>query len=768
MRKIYSSLIITGLLIASCAEKTPNKAINIIPKPKEIQQAKGVFSFDENTKIYITNKLQSPVARLLQQQFQKATELPLEFTETPKNKNIILFENEQNLGKEGYILDITEDKISLKASHYSGFVYAWESLRQLLPNTIESKQKVKAKWNVPALMIKDNPRFAWRGLMLDVSRHFFPKEYVLQTLDRLALLKMNTLHLHLVDDQGWRIEIKKYPKLTEVGAWRVDREQDHWNAREAQKKGEKATYGGFYTQEDIKEIVAYAAKLGIDVVPEIEMPAHVTCAIAAYPELSCQGKKVSVPPGGVWPITDIYCAGNEKVFAFLEDILSEILPLFPSKYVHIGGDEATKTNWVKCRKCKARMHKEKLKNVEELQSYFIKRMEQFISTKVKVLIGWDEILEGGLAPGAIVMSWRGVKGGLEASAQGHDVVMTPGTHCYFDHYQGVPDNEPLAIGGYTTLSKVYEFDPVVDTMSIAQARHVLGGQANLWAEYIPTPKHSEYMLFPRLAALSETLWLPKKLRNKDDFFHRILPFMNRLEVMGVNYAKSSFDVTYKATLQANGAIECTLESEFPNTEIHYSLNDENITAKSPVYTSSIQLEKTTTVRAVAVKDGKIIGKTLQKTFNFHKAKQGKVNYENKYDKRYQGEKEQGLVNVLRGSLNFYDGHWQGWQNTPANFTVELPKPSKIKQVTIGSMENQGSHIFFPAQITVSISKDGKAFKSVGKITRPYQKNGYNILQDFTIKFEEQEAKYIKIMATNLNATPFPNDTWLFIDEVVVE
>ncbi len=768
MKKIYNLLMITALLVASCAKKETPKEVNIIPIPKEIHQTNGTFSFNEDTKIYLTDELQKSVAELMQQQFQMATGLPLEVAKNTPKQNCIVFEYEQNLGKEGYVLDITDDKITIKATNYSGFVYAWESLRQLLPNAIENKQKNNAKWSVPTLTIKDSPRFVWRGLMLDVSRHFFPKEYILQTLDRLALLKMNTLHLHLVDDQGWRIEIKKYPKLTDVGAWRVDREHEHWNSRTPQKKGDKTTYGGFYTQEDIKEIVAYATKLGIQVVPEIEMPAHVTCAIAAYPELSCLGKKVTVPTGGVWPITDIYCAGNEKVFAFLEDVLNEVMPLFPSKYVHIGGDEATKTNWAKCRKCKARMRKEKLKSVEELQSYFIKRMERFISSKGKVLIGWDEILEGGLAPGATVMSWRGVKGGLEASAEGHDVVMTPGTHCYFDHYQGEPQTEPLAIGGYSTLTKVYEFDPVVDTMSVAQAKHVLGGQANLWAEYIPTPKHSEYMIFPRLLALSETLWSPKKLHNKDDFFHRILPFMDRLEIMGVNYAKSVFDITAKTTLQPNGSIKCAFECEFPNTEIRYSLNDESIMANARIYTQPFEINENTVVRAVAVKNGKTIGKVFQKIFNFHKGIKGKVSYKNKYDKRYEGEKEQGLINVVRGTLNYHDGHWQGWQNTPALFTIALPKITKIHEVRIGSMENQGAHIFFPAKIDVSVSTDGKTFKPVGNFSRTYKKSGYVVLKDFIVTFNEQTTKYIKIAATNVGATPLPNDTWLFIDEVVVE
>ena len=294
----------------------------------------------------------------------------------------------------------------------------------------------------------------------------------------MAMLKMNVLHFHLVDDQGWRIEIKKYPKLTEVGAWRVDQEDKHWDGRYTPAADEKGTYGGFYTQEELKELVAYAATKNIEVIPEIEMPAHVSSAIAAYPELSCHERPIGVPSGGVWPITDIYCAGKENTFQFLENVLTEVMDIFPSKYIHVGGDEATKTNWKACPHCNKRMKVEGLKNAEELQSYFIKRMERFINSKGKKLIGWDEILEGGIAPEATVMSWRGVAGGIEAAKQGHDVIMTPGSHCYFDHYQGPQNEEPLAWGGYTPLSKVYTFDPVVDTMTPAEAKHVLGRQAH--------------------------------------------------------------------------------------------------------------------------------------------------------------------------------------------------------------------------------------------------------------------------------------------------
>ena len=399
------------------------------------------------------------------------------------------------------------------------------------------------QWILPNIVIKDAPRYKWRGLMLDVSRHFFDKEYIKEVISNLSMHKMNVLHLHLVDDQGWRIEIKKYPKLTEKGAWRVDQESAAWNGRRETTADEKGTYGGFLTQEDLREIVAYGQSLNVEIIPEIEMPAHVSSAIASYPELSCFEKPIGVPSGGLWPITDIYCAGKESTFKFLEDVLTEVMDIFPSQYIHIGGDEATKTNWDICPHCQKRIKEEGLKDSHELQSYFITRIEKFINSKGKKLMGWDEILEGGLAPNATVMSWRGVKGGIEAAEQGHDVVMTPNSHCYFDHYQGPMNDEPKAWGGYLPLSKVYQFDPVVESMTPEQASHVLGGQANLWTEFVPTNEQSEYMIYPRIAALSEAVWSPKESKDWNNFSSRVKQLFKRYDVKGLNYAKSVYLVS---------------------------------------------------------------------------------------------------------------------------------------------------------------------------------------------------------------------------------
>ncbi|MRR38363.1 beta-N-acetylhexosaminidase, partial [bacterium] len=391
--------------------------------------------------------------------------------------------------------------------------YAVQTLLQLLPPAVfRPSEAAGVRWVVPAVRIEDHPRYPWRGMMLDVARHFFPKEFVKEFIDYLALHKMNTFHWHLTDDQGWRLESKRYPTLTTVSAWRADREDLHWNARPQQRPGEIATYGGFYTQADVKEVVEYAAERFITVVPEIEMPAHAMAVLAAFPELSCTGGPFTVPTGSVWPITDIYCAGNDSTFRFLENLLDEVITLFPATYIHVGGDEANKKEWKRCAKCQARIASEKLKNEEELQSYFIRRIERHLSGRGKRLIGWDEILEGGLPPGATVMSWRGVDGGIEAARSGHDVVMSPTSHCYIDYYQGDWRLEPIAIGGFVPLTTVYAYEPTPEALTPAEAKHVLGAQGNLWTEFVGTPEKAQYMAFPRIAAMAEVTWSAKDRR----------------------------------------------------------------------------------------------------------------------------------------------------------------------------------------------------------------------------------------------------------------
>ncbi len=551
MRKPISPLLFLFILFfAGChpvseisrEEQATDRRYPIIPMPQKMLPAGGTFFLSPSTRIVVPagERAVRKVAEFLIDAVASSFPIRPEVVYgVVVDSNSVVFSLDSSAagvtGPEGYRLDVTPASVHITGRTPAGLFYGLQSLLQLLPTGVYSPYPAMHKQlPIPCVAIEDAPRFPWRGMHLDVSRHFFPKEFIKRYIDLLAMYKMNVFHWHLTDDNGWRIEIKKYPRLTSVGAWRVDREQDPWTQRPLQRPGEPATYGGYYTQEDVKEIVAYASAQFITVLPEIEMPAHSVEALAAYPEYSCTGGPFTVLPGGYWPNANIFCAGNDSTFVFLDNILDEVAALFPCQYIHIGGDEADKANWKKCPKCQARIRNEGLKDEEELQSYFIKRIENHLNSIGKRLIGWDEILQGGLAPNATVMSWRGVKGGIEAAEQGHDVVMTPTNYCYFDYYQS-ESGEPLAGGGLLPLDTVYSYEPVPAALSPEKQKHILGAQANLWAEYIPTPIHAEYMLLPRMLALSEVVWTAPSRKDYPGFLDRLLNHYRRFDEMGISY-----------------------------------------------------------------------------------------------------------------------------------------------------------------------------------------------------------------------------------------
>ncbi|MEX0273561.1 MAG: family 20 glycosylhydrolase, partial [Flavobacteriaceae bacterium] len=743
---------------------------SLVPKPNSIKLGNGGFALDGDTRFVVDKADTMVTTHVLSERFQSAFGSTFKVVSKAPEHNYIRWRVDTHRPDEGYTLNIGADSIIISAKDAPGFIHAQQTILQLLPNDIWSNTTSTSEdWVLPAIFIEDAPRFQWRGLMLDVSRHFFGIAYIKKTLDRMAMLKLNTFHWHLIDDQGWRIEIKKYPKLTEIGGFRVDQEDRHWNDRNPNDPGEKGTYGGYYTQEEIKEVVAYASRLGITVVPEIEMPAHVTSGMAAYPELTCFGQPVAVPSGGIWPITDIYCAGKESTFAFLEDVLDEVMDIFPSEYIHVGGDEATRTNWEKCPDCQRRINEEGLADEGELQSYFIKRVEQYLRSKGRKLIGWDEILEGGLAPGAAVMSWRGAKGGIEASEQGHPVVMTPGEHCYLNHYQGPQEGEPLAQGGFTPITKVYDFDPVVEGMSPEQAKWVLGGQANLWSEYITTEAHSEYMLFPRLLAMAETLWTSKEQKDWPGFAQRMEAFFPKLETMGINYAKSAYTIRSKAEVDdEKNTVSVSLYNEVPQSTITYVLNDGDLHSDGVVYEGPIALEKTTRIKAGIVEAGAVKGNIFEETYTYHKAVGKPITFTHDMYGKYQGAGPQSLVNVVRGSANFHDGQWQAWLGKDMIATIDLGTPMEVSKVTVGAMENQPPGIFYPTRVQVEISLDGTHFNVVGFTERPFAPSAKAQLTNFGIDFERAQARYLRVTATNLGKAPNGSGSFLFIDEILVE
>lgn len=533
-------IIFAALFVVSGISLKAASVTSIIPAPMQAELRDGAFALSPDTSI-ASDSASKATAKYLAERLRPATGYPLktEILRAAKQTfhgHVIFLTTENanaDLGAEGYELSVTQPAVIIHAPTQAGLFYGVQSLLQLLPAEIfSSNHLVGVDWQIPCIEIKDQPRFDWRGFMLDVSRHFYTKAEVEQVLDLMALYKLNTFHWHLTDDQGWRIEIKKYPKLTEIGAWR-DSIGFGLNPQATTAYDKRGRYGGFYTQRDIREVVAYAAARHITIVPEIEMPGHSSAALTAYPEFACPNVNVSMPDkGGVF--TGVYCAGNDATFKFLGNVLTEVAKLFPGKYIHIGGDEVDKRNWKNCPDCQARITVENLKDEKELQAYFIQRVEKIVNARHKNLIGWSEIREGGLAPSAALMDWIG--GGAESAASDHDVVMTPTKFCYFDYYQSTNRAaEPKAIGGFLPLKKVYEFDPMPEKLAPEFQSRVLGGQANLWTEYIPNLRRAEYMMFPRLGALSEDDWSPKAARNWDDFRARAVLNEKRLDAMGVNY-----------------------------------------------------------------------------------------------------------------------------------------------------------------------------------------------------------------------------------------
>ncbi|MDO7172655.1 beta-N-acetylhexosaminidase [Mariniflexile sp. AS56] len=542
MKQILLTLSIF-ILLSSCSSKyatviNSEKDYQIIPKPTSLQMKTGKFLLDGNTKVIAVSELENE-AEYLSNLLSNITKKNIVFqNDGSKKGNISLQIDPSITNQEGYNLVVNYNEIIISGKTATGIFYGIQTLSQLIPIG-----KTSSELTIPATQIKDSPRYVYRGMHLDVARHFFSTEFVKKYIDILAMHKMNTFHWHLTEDQGWRIEIKKYPKLTSIGAFRKETIVGHgntWNKNEAQYDGKP--YGGFYTQEEIKEIVAYATERHITVIPEIELPGHSLAAITAYPELGNTGEQYEV--GTRWGVFPEIYAPSEQTFKFLEDVLTEVVALFPSKLIHIGGDEAPKVQWENSKFAQEVIKREGLKDEHELQSYFIKRIETFLNSKGRQIIGWDEILEGGLAPNATVMSWRGEKGGIEAAKLNHNVVMTPTQFCYFDFYQTKNrENEPLAIGGKTTVEDVYSYEPTPKELTVDEAKYILGAQANVWTEYITTPEHVEYMILPRLTALSEVVWSKKEDRDWNDFKTRLQHITALYDAHNLNYAKHSLDIT---------------------------------------------------------------------------------------------------------------------------------------------------------------------------------------------------------------------------------
>lgn len=616
MKKYY--VLISGLLFMTAAI-AQQPTVQIIPQPAEVVYGKGVFTLNASATIAFSQAEAKPVAEMLAQKINRPTGFALKAA-SAKTGSIQLSLNEpaqEQLGAEGYLLEATPKGIVLRANTSAGLFYAMHTLLQLFPADIESAKPVQASWSVPVVRIVDYPRFGWRGIMLDVSRHFFSKEDVKTFIDQIARLKYNTFHWHLTDDNGWRVEIKSLPKLTEVGAWRVER-AGHFGDRARPIPGEPATYGGFYTQEDIREVVQYARERHVTIVPEIDVPGHSMAAIAAYPELSCaKDTSVRVDPGT--PFSEWYGNGtfkmlvdntlnpsDENVYVFLDKVFTELAGLFPSPYIHVGGDECYKGFWAADPGCQALMKKLNIRHVEDLQGYFMNRVEKILQAKGKKLLGWDEILEGGISPGATVMSWRGVKGGIEAAHLGHDVVMTPTTFAYLDYNQGEQTVDPPIYAGLR-VSKSYSFEPVPDGVD---TKHILGGQGNVWTEQIPNLRYLQYMTFPRAWALSEVYWSPKSAKNWEDFARRMETHFRRADIAGINVSRAVYDAIVR-TRKQDGKLLLELGTELSDLSVYYTIDDTMPDTFSPKYSGPVVLpEGPITLRVRTYRNGQSVGNLI--------------------------------------------------------------------------------------------------------------------------------------------------------------
>lgn len=732
----------------------------IIPAPVRMEALPGTCSLQCPWSIEGEASVPTELVDLLRTELTPLHPAPEVECETPLRIRLATFRPDSLLPPEWYGLTITPDAIDLYAPTAEGLLRGSRSLVQLLEHG-------RGTGTLPCLWIADHPRFPWRGMHLDVCRHFFPIEFVKKYIDLLARYKMNTFHWHLTEDQGWRIEIKKYPKLTEVGAWRNGSQIGPYAAQTF----DTLRYGGFYTQEQIREVVDYAAARHITIVPEIEMPGHAMAALASYPHLGCTGGPYEVQRG--WGVFDeVFCAGNDSVFTFLEDVLTEVMDLFPGEYIHIGGDECPKTRWKSCSKCQARMQAEGLKDEHELQSYFIQRIEKFVNAKGRKIIGWDEILEGGLAPNAAVMSWRGTEGGIAAARAGHYAVMSPGSHCYFDHYQGDPANEPVAIGGYTTVQKVYSYEPIPEALNAEEAKYILGAQGNVWTEYILTPEQVEYMAVPRMLALAEVLWTPKEQRDETDFIRRLEAEFPRMEEMGLNASKSMYQVRIVPRQGVKpGTIMVEFEKPLESAPllIDWSVGDHMV--QDPSYPSFIEIAESSMVNASIVDTTggtfRAPYPTSSRSFHFNLATARPITLSTPPHERYSTGGAFTLVDGIRGSSRRVDNEWLAWKGD-VTITVDLGEEREIDTISIGALGDTHSWIHLPQHAVMSVSSDGSSFKEVGRSAPAASATGKVELRA-TVR---TAARHVRIDVRA--AGPIPEGlpgaghlAWLFLDEIEV-
>jgi hexosaminidase len=759
---VFCFLYLLALAPLSC--QSADKGPALLPQPRQFLPGKGQFLLTPQTRLlYPEDQADWELpARALQN--ATGLSLPLQAYRpegtVPENNRIYLVPDEEIGYAEAYRLEVRPERIVIRAATAAGAFYAIQTLRQLLPPAI---QPGRNEWPVPACVVEDAPRFRYRGLHLDVSRHFFPVPVVKRYIDLLAFHKMNTFHWHLTDDQGWRIDIRQYPELRTSASCRQQTLVGHYG--DVPERYDGQAHCGRYTQEEIREVLAYARERFVTVVPEIELPGHAQAALAAFPELGCTGGPYEVMT--TWGVSqEVFCAGNEKTFEFWEHVLDEVCALFPGPYVHIGGDECPKDRWKSCLKCQERIRKEGLKDEHELQSYCIRRVEKMLAARGKKLIGWDEILEGGLAPNATVMSWRGIQGGVEAARQAHEVIMTPTDNCYLDYYQGDPETEPLAIGGFLPLQQVYGYEPVPAELNAPEARYIIGVQANVWTEYIATPDYLEYMVYPRACALAEVAWTAKDQRQWDHFAARLPRHLERLDALGVRYSNAFFEV--KSAFK-DGKIE--LSSADPEVDILYTLDGSDPKPGASRYHQPFTLHRSAVLKAAAFRNGRQLGNTTSREYLIHLAF-GKPYTLGRQPERYNGGETYALTNGIQGQLKKWTD-WVGLTNRDIDPVIDLQSETRLQAVRLNYVAAANSWIYPPREVQVWLSDDGQNFRQVAAQTVQAPATEGKTIGTVVLKFKKTKARYVKVLASTLGIIPegapgAGNGAWLFVDEVVVE
>ena len=771
MKYIYTVLLCLFLAVTNIQADNLTQPFSLVPCPVSLVPGTGNFHFSAKTSFAVENEGQAEQVR----QFTELLTRAGGFTPRIKidsRKGDVCLVTDVTLKSEAYKLEITAKKITIRASDLQGFYYALQSIRQLLPSAIESEQVTEnVDWTVPALTITDQPRFGYRGLLVDVARFFSPKENLLRIIDCMAMLKLNKLHLHLVDDNGWRIEIKKYPLLTEIGSCRVDRPGKTFPERRNPRQGEPTVEKGFYTQDEIREIVRYAQERHIEVIPEIEMPAHSNAALAAYPLLSCPvvDKFIGVLPGLGGNHADvIFCAGNDSVFTFLQDILDEVLELFPSKYIHLGGDEARKTHWEECPLCQTRMKAESLENTEELQGYFMARVARYVQNKGREVIGWDELTNARIPEGSIILGWQGYgQAALKAAELGHRFIMTPARILYLIRYQGPQWFEPITYFGNNTLKDVYDYEPVQKDWTPQAASLLMGVQACMWTEFCNSPADVDYLLFPRLSALAEVAWTKPARKNWASYLKAMDHFNEHLAAKGIVYARSMYNIQQTVTPK-EGRLQVELDCIRPDVQVRYTMDGSVPTAQSPLYTKPLMLTEAKTIKAATFAGNEQLGQMLELPVIWNKATTKPVKSAGTGDLYM-------LTNGIRGSQKYTDLEWCSWMKSDTvTFTLDLKKPELVNKLTLGSITNYGMAVHKPAEIEVWISGDDKEYRKVGECS--YTKN--EIFREGVfredIPFEiGTEARYVRVVARGAGDCPFTHvrpgqEARIYFDEIIIE